>query len=827
MAVSQGTDGRNLVFAVDGAGRSGGGEVDFLYPSRAAAEAASPSGDMIMVLHQERVLFYEKALETLAWPALVTADGYKWEPAEGRISPLHWGAAGDAVNDDHPALQAMFNYLVVSSADMLTAWLGGRQWTIDNSGKRYATTRPVMIGNLGTGIGMLYYIHAENLRLKAIQGEYSWATKYGGANEVPSHVLVIAYELNEDASDSITGVYKASFDRLDIDCSFLTGGIYIQNTTQLAFRDCTVEFQGKDTAAFQTSIGDKVSNPRNFRTVNGALMVDNLNVQGYVEETGIGFPAGETQVTMNTIGIGCYTNDARYLSPIISRVTRSIEIDKCGAVQWTNIHPWSREVYVGQNAKNMMFSQCYIDYTRFIVWCNNNTTHSFVGCHLILGGADRGLELRTNQPGETGRCFKFVGCTFKGDSNNINIYTTTDGTPGASWADIREREYQLTGCTFGSNIVPEAYFKAGRHFTIEGGGGHSFFRRNADGFGWTELAGNLLSLGLDRSSAGSAGLSLQWQAGVAAGGTGLLQMTSAGHLVAENQYPAGDIILSTASRPAALRVFASGGHTQIYGSSGVSSAPTALKVGRNGVRSISAAGTINAWGADYAEYHRVVEALWGRVPAGTILGFTSDADGVLTDRWADVRGRCVIKSSSPNLVGNDLWGQEDNLVRLYRIDPVGEQPEIAVIDPPHVPRSRQLFRPDDDAPKQEHLDYESAVVESDRLYRQWEADVETARAAYDSEMGAWQSRAEAMVTAYEAERIRWDRIAKAGFVPVNLAASQSDIGKYLVPAAAADGSITALLKSKSELSLAEYIDSIGWILAIGEDGRPLVEVKSA
>lgn len=82
--------------------------------------------------------------------------------------------------------------------------------------------------------------------------------------------------------------------------------------------------------------------------------------------------------------------------------------------------------------------------------------------------------------------------------------------------------------------------------------------------------------------------------------------------------------------------------------------------------------------------------------------------------------------------------------------------------------------------------------------------------------------------ALELERGKWDRVALCGVVPVNIAGlTSADIGKFLIPCAAVDGTITATAVNKNDLTLANYVDCLGTIEMIGSDGRPLVNVKTA
>jgi hypothetical protein len=82
-------------------------------------------------------------------------------------------------------------------------------------------------------------------------------------------------------------------------------------------------------------------------------------------------------------------------------------------------------------------------------------------------------------------------------------------------------------------------------------------------------------------------------------------------------------------------------------------ANAASKFGRDGVtlRSINAGGTVNASGADYAEY--MVKCSDFVLAKGDVAGI--DANGKLTNVFADAVS-FVVKSTDPSYVGNDKWG---------------------------------------------------------------------------------------------------------------------------------------------------------------------------
>jgi hypothetical protein len=86
------------------------------------------------------------------------------------------------------------------------------------------------------------------------------------------------------------------------------------------------------------------------------------------------------------------------------------------------------------------------------------------------------------------------------------------------------------------------------------------------------------------------------------------------------------------------------------GASGVANLITVNK-DTGSLRSINAAGTINASGADYAEY--MTKSGDFVIAKGDVAGI--DANGKLTNVFADAVS-FVVKSTDPSYVGNDKWG---------------------------------------------------------------------------------------------------------------------------------------------------------------------------
>jgi hypothetical protein len=188
-------------------------------------------------------------------------------------------------------------------------------------------------------------------------------------------------------------------------------------------------------------------------------------------------------------------------------------------------------------------------------------------------------------------------------------------------------------------------------------------------------------------------------------------------------------------------------------------------------RSINAAGTINASGADYAEYMRK-EPCCPPIAKGELVGINSD--GELTKSWAR-SVRFVIKSTDPAYVGGDVWGRKDVLGK----------------DKPKPPRWQ---------------DY-ATIDAYHEAQEQYEAD----KAEFD--------------VLLDAARQTVDRIAYCGQVPVLGGLGMANPGDFIVPTPGPDNTITWKSVPDSELSMRDYIKSVGSILRVEEDGKVTAIVK--
>lgn len=222
-------------------------------------------------------------------------------------------------------------------------------------------------------------------------------------------------------------------------------------------------------------------------------------------------------------------------------------------------------------------------------------------------------------------------------------------------------------------------------------------------------------------------------------------------------------------------------------------------------RSINAGGTINASGADYAEYERKRDDC-AEFAKGQIVGF--DKDGLLTHLFSQAVS-FGIKSTAPNMVGGDTWGADAGPEPKAPEAPAEPGPQPVKFDTVHYEKFKDQIE-----------------AEYARAMGEWEASVEayqTAKAAYDIEKAAYDAAYLAWQTALEAARAKVDRIAYCGKVPLNvLGAAQ---GQYVVPVAVGADSIDGLLVNEADITFAQYRSAVGQVRRILEDGRAEVVVK--
>ena len=185
-------------------------------------------------------------------------------------------------------------------------------------------------------------------------------------------------------------------------------------------------------------------------------------------------------------------------------------------------------------------------------------------------------------------------------------------------------------------------------------------------------------------------------------------------------------------------------------------------------RSINASGTVNASGADYAEY--MLKAGDFQIAKGDICGINSN--GELTNVFQEAVS-FVVKSTDPSYVGND------GLVTALT-NPVGQAPEMPSI------------QVDED---------ETHFIERENKYK--------------ADLAAWEKL-------YEEQREKVDRIAFAGQVPVNVLGATA--GDYIVPIDK-DGNIVGTCVSNPTFE--QYAISVGKVIAIEEDGKARIIVKVA
>lgn len=271
---------------------------------------------------------------------------------------------------------------------------------------------------------------------------------------------------------------------------------------------------------------------------------------------------------------------------------------------------------------------------------------------------------------------------------------------------------------------------------------------------------------------------------------------------------------------------------------GANAAAASLRINKNSGtnRSINAAGTINASGADYAEYMRKAEGC-GDIAKGALVGI--DANGQLTDVF-DNAVSFIIKSTDPSYVGGDTWGSEEHLGIKEPVAPTLDEKDL--IDAREAAGEKAfaalnaaraaLPAQGKDETKESYADRMAPLIApAVSLYNEalnaaaeeFAQKSEARRTEHDAALEVYAADMGSFKAALEAERQHYDRVAFAGRVPANVQGATP--GDHVIPVRAEDGSISAEVTASP--SFEQYMASVGKVIAILDDGRPEVIVKVA
>ena len=367
-------------------------------------------------------------------------------------------------------------------------------------------------------------------------------------------------------------------------------------------------------------------------------------------------------------------------------------------------------------------------------------------------------------------------------------------------------------------------------------------------------------------------------------GTAVMTLDSGGNLLVGATLGNTNVIRKAASIGSPVLSIQSGTGFQVAnfnvsdgtGADGANAANASLKLGSAGTgRSIAAAGTINAGGADYAEYVRKAENC-GTILKGDVCGINSSGELVRT--WADMV-RPVVKSTDPSLVGGDVWA--GNLTArpdapIYQtpayegpaepVEPVEPTPYIAL----EIETPAEVIRAEDETDdaflqrlaanmieRAAAIDARNREVEareaSNAALGQYLDDMRQYRTDRDAFQAATADHAEVVATAeadhrkamddHTNELATWeasleearghvDRIAFSGQVPVNVDEATlkacefglaDGVAVYLVAVARGPGIGVAAVREE-DMTLPLYMKRLGVVWAIHE-GRPWIDVQ--
>lgn len=295
------------------------------------------------------------------------------------------------------------------------------------------------------------------------------------------------------------------------------------------------------------------------------------------------------------------------------------------------------------------------------------------------------------------------------------------------------------------------------------------------------------------------------------------------------------INLIGAAEPAIVLTLQGGGTSGCFwrhvNGTGANSANTGFSIKGNSVtsRSINAGGTINASGADYAEYMRKSRGCFD-IAKGQIVGI--DKNGEITDKMNDAISY-MVKSTNPSLVGGDDWGNDPQPdAPAVPVEPIAPVPPFM----PTEPVEPGYFT--DEAHEEGHnaavvvwmaemVTYHASNAEYLAKLEAYNADLaeyQAAAKAYPDQLAQHHQAMHAWEVEHEAQRAQVDRIAFCGQVPVNVQGAKP--GDYILPD---DGGTAWDVQNDPDVPeyFKKYLRSVGKVIAIENDGRARIIVKGS
>ena len=237
-------------------------------------------------------------------------------------------------------------------------------------------------------------------------------------------------------------------------------------------------------------------------------------------------------------------------------------------------------------------------------------------------------------------------------------------------------------------------------------------------------------------------------------------------------------------------------------------------------RSINAGGTINASGADYAEYEFKRDDC-GTVLKGQIVGF--DENGLLTDKFS-LSVSFAVKSTNPNLVGGDVW-------HLPAGDSPSNPPELKYKTPEWEHRRTDNPRLVSGKPtysRQEDPSVtEANMAQWDKERAEWEAARQAEENAFMAGPYAeWEAKYKAYMDEVERLRPGVDRVAYCGKTPINVTGAVP--GQFIVAIAGGGDTISAQIVNPEDYAASPImqLNCVGRVRRILSDGRAEITVKA-
>lgn len=509
------------------------------FSSRLEAEQTNVEADtsVVVVVTPSGALSYVRAEEGETNVALVTGDNSEWVPlSKSHVSPQHYAEnTTPGVTDMTAAVKSALKFVSYGVVPNNTFGMHGpasdlETRRVDLMGENLGVSSPIIVGDLDTnlngfmdkiGSGIMAGTVIKNGSLVALSNfdttslaTFNHSTQ-GVVETVPAYVLVMGTYDTYDRKVSMPHKSYVTDIKVDIavDCGFVTGGIYLENTLKVVLNESKVVNIAHEKVGILTSVSNPdVTEPnllgnfnaRGVATKNPELHIVRPYIAGRNRSAGTGFPTA-VEADHKAIAMKILCADF-HITDMISTATSGGDLifDCFNNGQFTGAHPWGTGGLIfGPDCEGITGDNVYLDHSDMVFY---SFEHSVSGIAARAGDAN--VRLVSTRPNENALNLVINGLNANGASTLVyDVDATLDA--GASWVTDGILKHTLSEVNIEAAHSFKEYVPDSHYVTSTGALHYLTDQINLDQFSSTQTTigakrGIILGADVDDNSSGDA-----------------------------------------------------------------------------------------------------------------------------------------------------------------------------------------------------------------------------------------------------------------------------------------------------------------------------------